>query len=99
MMSDNLFSTHDPTLNAELLRASFFKPNRTWLVAPRGVPYLNWLLVPVQHPRGWTLEAHSPTFGICSDNHIYPSVEAAIEAGPIFVNLWFAQYALMDLAL
>lgn len=97
-MLNDLDLTHDQTLNAELLRSSFFDPNRSWLVAPNSVPYLNWLLVPVPHPQGWTLEAHSLTYGICTDAEIYPSSEAAIEAGPEFVNFWFAQIALLEVA-
>lgn len=97
-MIHDLYLTHDHTLNAQLLRACFFSPERTWTIAPHGVPYLNWLLVAVPHPQGWTLEAHSPTFGTCIDSEIYPSREASIDAGPEFVNRWFAEFALMELA-
>ena len=90
--------SHDCTLNAQLLRSSFFNADRTWLIAPNSVPYLNWLLVPVSHPQGWTLEIHSPTYGICTDSEIYSSSEAAIEAGPEFVNRWFAQIVLLELS-
>lgn len=98
MIREDICLTHDHTLNAQLLRNSYFKPDRGWLIAPRGVPYLNWLLVPVQHPQGWVLEVHSPNFGICTDCKIYPNPEAAIEAGPEFVQLWYAQYTLLDIS-
>lgn len=96
MIHEEPILTHDHTLNAQLLRCSFFQENKGWLIAPRGVPYMNWLLVPVQHPGGWILEAHSSTFGICTDSQIYASPEVAIESGPEFVDRWFAQYSLLD---
>lgn len=98
-MIHDFYLTYDHTLNAELLRACFFSPARTWIIAPNSVPYLNWLLVAIPHAEGWTLEAHSQTFGICIDSEIYSSREAAIEAGPEFVNRWFAEFALMELTL